>query len=106
MPKYLVEVSYTSEGARGLTAEGGSARRAAVKQSIEQAGGQLEAFYFALGEADAYLIVTHRDNETAAAGAIAVAASGAAKVRTVVLLEPEEIDAAVAQNIAYSPPGA
>jgi hypothetical protein len=30
MPKYLLEVSYTAEGAKGLLKEGGSKRRAAA----------------------------------------------------------------------------
>lgn len=105
MPKYLFEVSYTPDGARGLIEHGGSARRAAIKESIEAAGGELEAFYFAFGGTDAYVIASHRDNETAVAQALAVAASGAVTLRTVVLLTPEEIDAASGQAVAYRPPG-
>ena len=56
MPKYLFEISYTAQGARGLLAQGGSARRAAIAAGIEQAGGKLEAFYFAFGGTDAYVI--------------------------------------------------
>jgi uncharacterized protein with GYD domain len=49
MPKYLVEARYTTEGAKGLTREGGSGRRAAVAKTVESAGGNLEAVYFAFG---------------------------------------------------------
>ena len=104
MPKYLFEVCYTPAGARGLIEHGGSARRAAIKQSIEAAGGRLEAFYFAFGATDAYVIADHVDNVTAAAQALAVAASGGATVRTVVLLSAEEIDAASGQEVVYRPP--
>ena len=31
MPKYLVQVNYTAEGAKGLLREGGSKRRAAAQ---------------------------------------------------------------------------
>ena len=56
MSKFLWQVSYTAQGAQGLKKDGGSARRAAVQRLVEQAGGKLEAFYFALGEADVYVI--------------------------------------------------
>ncbi|MGD0198237.1 MAG: GYD domain-containing protein [Solirubrobacteraceae bacterium] len=105
MPKYLFEISYTAQGARGLLAQGGSARRAAIAAGIEQAGGKLEAFYFAFGGTDAYVIAEHEGNVTAAAQALAVAASGAATVRTVVLLTPEELDAASERDVSYTPPG-
>ena len=104
MPKYLFEVSYTVDGAKGVLAQGGSARREAIRESVEQAGGRLEAFYFAFGGTDAYVIAEHDGNVTAAAQALAVAASGAATLRTVVLLTPEELDAASAQQVAYRPP--
>jgi hypothetical protein len=50
MPKYLVEASYTAEGINGLQSEGGSARVSATKALIENLGGTLECFYFALGD--------------------------------------------------------
>ena len=45
MAKYLLEVSYTAEGARGVLKEGGSARRAVVEQLAEKLGGKVEVFY-------------------------------------------------------------
>ena len=36
--------------------EGGSSRRAEVKHAIEALGGKMEAFYFAYGHVDAYVI--------------------------------------------------
>jgi hypothetical protein len=38
MPKYLLEVSYTAEGAKGLLKEGGSKRRAAAEAAIQSVG--------------------------------------------------------------------
>ena len=38
--------------------------------------------------------------------ALAVTAGGGASVRTVVLLTPEEIDAATQKNVKYTPPTA
>jgi uncharacterized protein with GYD domain len=40
MPKYLVEASYTAEGAKGLMKAGGSARRAEVQKMVESLKGR------------------------------------------------------------------
>ena len=106
MPKYLVEVSYTHEGVKGLRSEGGSARVAAAKAAIEEVGGAVEAFYFAFGATDAYLITDMPDNTSAAAVGLIVNAGGGVTTRTVVLLSPEEIDAAAKRQASYRPPGA
>lgn len=42
MAKYLLEVSYTIDGVKGLLKEGGSGRRAAVEHLVEAAGGKVE----------------------------------------------------------------
>lgn len=44
MSKYLVRVSYTTEGVKGLLKEGGTSRRAQVEQLVNAAGGSLESF--------------------------------------------------------------
>jgi uncharacterized protein with GYD domain len=98
-------VKYTLEGTRGLRAEGGSARVTAATEAIESVGGKIDSFYFAFGEADAYLVIDYPDNVSVAAAALAVSAGGGATVRTVVLLTPAEIDAAVAKKTTYRPPG-
>lgn len=106
MPKFLAEVSYTLDGLRGVRSEGGSRRRDAVAQVAESVGGTLEGFYFAFGDRDAYVIIDLPDMESAAAVTLTVNASGAATVRTVVLLTPEEVDAAAQRSVDYRPPGA
>ncbi len=106
MPRYLWQASYTPEGARGLRQDGGSKRRAAIQQLMEQAGARLEAFYFAFGEADAYVIADVPDAATAAALSLAINAVGVVQVRTTVLLTPEEIDTATQRSLDYRPPGA
>ncbi len=105
MPKFLFEASYPIEGVRGIQAGGGSARSEAIGRVAESVGGQMEAFYFAFGDSDALVILDLPDNETAAAIALAVNASGGANVKTTVLLTPEEIDNAAAESVAYTPPG-
>jgi uncharacterized protein with GYD domain len=105
MAKYLLQVSYTLEGIKGLKAQGGSARVAAATELIEGLGGSVESFYFAFGENDVYVVADFADAASAAAAALAVAAGGGATARTVVLLTPEEIDAAAAKKTTYRPPG-
>jgi uncharacterized protein with GYD domain len=104
MPKFLIEAMYTADGAKGVQGGGGSSRRDAVAQLAESVGGRLESFHFAFGERDAYVIVDLPDNETAAAVALTVNASGAVAAKTVVLLTPEEVDAAAERSVNYSPP--
>ncbi len=105
MSKYLVQANYVGEGAKGLLKEGGSSRRAVVEKIAEAMGGQVEAFYFAFGETDAYIILDGIDNISMAAAALTVNASGAVTVKTTVLLSPEEIDAAVKKSPSYRAPG-
>jgi uncharacterized protein with GYD domain len=105
MPKFLIEASYTLEGVKGVQSAGGSARRDAVAAVAESAGGRLESFHFGFGDRDAYVIVDLPDNESAAAVALAVNASGGATARTIVLLTPEEVDAAAKRSVDYRAPG-
>jgi uncharacterized protein with GYD domain len=105
MPKYLIQASYTGDGTKGLMKEGGSKRRATVDANVKSAGGTLEAFYFAFGEADVFVIVDFPDNATAAALSMAINATGAVALKTHVLLTPEEIDQATKKSVKYRAPG-
>jgi len=105
MPKYLVEVKYTLEGIKGLKAEGGAARVAAATAAIEEQGGKVEAFHFAFGASDAYVVVDMPDNVSAAAVGLIVSAGGGATTNTVVLLSADEMDAAAKRQSSYRPPG-
>jgi uncharacterized protein with GYD domain len=105
MPKFLLEASYTTDGVRGVRSGGGTSRRDAVSKVAESVGGRLESFYFAFGDHDAHVIVDLPDNESAAAVALTVNASGGATVKTIVLLTPEEVDAAAQRSVDYRPPG-
>jgi len=105
MPKYLIQASYTAEGARGVLKSGGSARWVAAQQAIESVDGKIEAFYFAFGEDDVYVILDAPDNVSLAAASLAINASGAVRTKTTVLLTPEEIDQAAKKTVRYRPPG-
>lgn len=105
MPKYLYQGSYTQVGAQGLLKEGGTSRKDTVSAMIESMGGSVEAFYFAFGGNDICVIADVPDHATAAALSIAVGAAGTVNLTTTVLIEPEEIDAAVKKTVNYRPPG-
>ncbi len=105
MPKYLVQANYSSEGVKGVLKEGGSARRAAIEKLFASVGGKVEAFYFAFGDTDAFIIADVPDNVTAAALSLTASAPGTASSKVTVLLTPEDIDAATKKSINYRPPG-
>src|SRR6185436_4744262 len=106
MPKYLVSVSYTAEGAKGVRKDGGTKRRHVASKAVEGVGGKVEAFYFALGEHDVFLIADMPDNIAVAALSLAVSATGGARVRTTALMTAEEMDHASQKKTPYKAPGA
>ena len=107
MARFLYHGSYTLEGLKGLLGEGGSSRRDIVEKSVANLGGKLEAFYYAFGSDDVYVIMEMPDNVSASALALAVAGGGGIKGSTVVLLTPEEIDQATKKigSVTYRAPG-
>jgi uncharacterized protein with GYD domain len=105
MAKYLVEASYLSEGHRGVLKEGGSGRRRAIDELFKSLGGTVEAFYFAFGDKDVFIIGELPDNASAAALAIKVNAAGTATCKITVLLTPQEVDEAAKKTSVYRPPG-
>lgn len=106
MPKYMVQASYTTDGVKGVLAKGGTSRPDAIRPMVEALGGSVEAFYFAFGDADAFVILDMPDNVSVAAVAMTVNASGAVSAKTTVLLTPEEVDEATQKSVDYTPPGA
>jgi uncharacterized protein with GYD domain len=105
MAKFLYRAAYTAEGTKGLQKEGGSKRRAAVEEMAKALGAKVEAFYYAFGESDVYVIIDAPDSASAAAVSLAVNASGAVQLKTTVLLTPEEMDQAAKKAVTYRPPG-
>ena len=106
MGKYLLKVSYSAEGIKGVMKEGGTSRAATIEKIVESVGGSLESFYFAFGADDVYVIADVPDHATAMAVAAAVGSSGAiSSYETVVLVEPSEVDAATKITVGYRPPG-
>jgi len=105
LARYMICASYTADGVKGVLKEGGTGRKDAIGKLLADLGGSLESMYFAFGEDDVYAIVELPDNIGAAAVALAVGSSGSVRVKTTVLLTPEEIDRAVHTTVNYRPPG-
>ena len=105
MAKYLIQGNYVGEGVKGLLKEGGTSRRAVVEKLAQSVGGTVEAFYYAFGDSDFYLITDLPDNASVAAIVLMARASGAIVGKTTVLLTPEELDVAAKKTPTYRPPG-
>ena len=105
MPKYLYQGSYTEEGLKGLLKDGGTKRMEVTKKAVESLGGTMEAYYFAFGDNDFYLITDTPDYVSAITGSLVANASGAVKVKVTVLITPEEVDQAVKKTMDWRPPG-
>ena len=107
MPKYLVEGRYTSDGLKGLAREISTGRRVDIAKTIASAGGKLEAFYFAFGDADFYIIFDVPDNISAAALSMVANQSRFVTTKTTVLMSADEMDQAVRKtnSIEFLPPG-
>ena len=108
MPKYLI-ARFTAKGIQGPSKKGRRGTPRCCHQGLgepRRLGRKLDSFYFAFGDVDAYSIVDLPDNASAAALSLAVAQSGAVATKTVVLLTPEEMDAARNKTVDYRPPTA
>ena len=105
MPRYLYNFSYSPDGVKGLLKDGGTKRRAAVEEVAKSVGAKVEAFFYTFGENDGILILDAPDNASAAAVSLAINATGAVRIKTSVILTPEEIDAAAKKSVAYRRPG-
>ena len=105
MPKYLFHASYTMEGLQGLLKDGGTHRKEAAERLAAGMGGSLEAFYYAFGDSDVYIIAELPDDAAATAASLTIGASGAGSIRTTVLLDPATVDEAVGRTVDYQLPG-
>jgi uncharacterized protein with GYD domain len=105
MKKYLIRGTYNSDGTKGLMQEGGTGRKNAVAKMVEAGGGKMEAFYYAFGSDDVFVLVDLPDDVTAAAVGLRVNASGLVRISMTVLLTAEDIDAASKKSVSYRAPG-
>ena len=105
MIKFLIKASYTSEGVKGLLKAGGTSRKQVVEKMINDLGGKMEAFYYALGDTDVYVIAELPDTNTVAAVSLTINSTGLVSVSTTILINPEEVDRASKISVNYRTPG-
>jgi uncharacterized protein with GYD domain len=108
MSYYLYQLSYTAEAVKAMIANP-TDRKAAAAKLIEGLGGKLHHLFFAFGTYDVICLVEGVDDKSAAAGAMAVAASGTVSsfVTTKLMTMDEAMDAmrmAGKASGSYKPP--
>jgi hypothetical protein len=74
-----------------------------VEKLVSSLGGQVEAFYFAFGDTDVYVIADLPDHASVTAASLAAHATGAVTVKTTGLMTPEEVDKAAKKTPDYQP---
>ena len=105
MAKYLFQVSYTAQGAKGLLEGGGSKRRAAAEQAAKSVGGKVESSTSRSVMPMPSSLPTCRTTQVPPAISLAVGASGGAHCKTIILMTPEEVDQAGKKPLTYTGPG-
>jgi uncharacterized protein with GYD domain len=88
MPTYVTLLRFTEQGMKNVKES--PARLDAARKAFQAAGGELKAFYLALGEFDAVAIGEAPSDEIAAKLALAIGAQGNLRTTTMkVFTEPE-----------------
>lgn len=108
MPHFLTQWCYQNEQVKALIARPHD-RAEMFRQVVEAFGGRLVEYYFAFGDYDGVAITEFPDNESCAACMMSVGATSAAsKIKTTVLLSPNESQDAMRRAKAavhgYVPP--
>ena len=89
MPRYVILINWTEEGARTVTET--THRAEQVRQMIEQMGGRMEALYWMQGRHDLVGIIDAPDEETAAAVGLRAGMAGAVRTETLRAFDAEEV---------------
>jgi uncharacterized protein with GYD domain len=105
MPKFLIRGSYSAEGLRGLKKDKASGRQKAIAKACEALEGKIDAFYYALGKDDVFLVIDVPSHVHVASFCVAVGASGMFRTHTVPLLTTAEMDQALGEDVKYRAPG-
>jgi uncharacterized protein with GYD domain len=109
MPRYLSLFTYNAEGRKGLMKEKAGAREAALKLTVESAGGKLELINWAApgSEYSGISIGEFPDAGTCAAVIGLIDATGMfSEIKVIELLTAGEIDRGLGKPVTYRAPGA
>jgi len=88
MPTYITLVNYTQKGIENIKES--PARLDKVKEAMRAAGGELKAFYLAMGRYDMVVISEAPNDEAYAATMLAIGAAGAVRSETLKVFTEEE----------------
>ncbi len=80
MPTYVSLIRYTDQGMKNI--KEGPARVDAVKKALQAAGGELKAFYLALGGYDAVVISEVPNDEVGARLLLSIGSQGNLRTET------------------------
>jgi uncharacterized protein with GYD domain len=89
MPRYVILINWTEQGAQSVTETTQRAER--VRQMIEQMGGRMETLLWTQGRYDLVGIVEAPDEETAAAIGLRAGMTGAVRTETLRAFDAEEM---------------
>lgn len=93
MPRYLSLINFTDEGIRSV---GKSLDRAEhFKAAVTAAGGNVEAVYWAVGDADGAVIFDAPDDATGAALLLKLGRDGFVRTKTLTIFDSTEFRALV-----------
>ena len=88
MPTYVSLVRFTEQGIRGV--KDSPARLDQAKKALQGAGGELKAWYLALGVYDAIVVADAPSDEVVAKVLLQIGANGSVRTETMrVFTEPE-----------------
>jgi uncharacterized protein with GYD domain len=88
MATYILLTRFTSQGVENIKDSPG--RLEAAKKAIAGLGAELKAFYLAMGQYDAVVVVEAPDDETVAKASIAIASQGNVRMETLRAFDEDE----------------
>ena len=89
MPRYVILVNWTEQGARTVTET--TQRAEQVRQMVEQMGGRMESLLWTQGRYDLVGVMEAPDEETAAAVGLRAGMAGAVRTETLRAFDAEEM---------------
>ena len=89
MPKYVILINWTEQGARSVTET--TKRADHVRQMVEQMGGRMDTLLWTQGRFDLVGVMEVPDEETAAAVGLRVGMGGAVRTETLRAYDAEEM---------------
>ncbi len=91
--------NYTEKGAAGLLKDGGNARHEEAERSAAAMGGSLEAYYWAYGSMDFFMIIDIPSEAMAIKFSLHVGASGVFNGKLTPLISVDLMDAATSTEL-------